>query len=124
MAKEKVEEKVEETTTTEKFIDPMTELIAKMRKEAMKTEVVLITSNDKRDSDSASTVYATCENQYFALAKIIPLNVEVEVEQCLIDVLSEVEIPLHIDEIVKGQKTGVSTYRMIKKFNISKVGKK
>lgn len=102
----------------EEEIIPMNVQAARAKKRAFKKKVVIISSNDKRDNDTATTVYATCENQYFALAKIIPLNIEVEVEQCLLDSLSEVEIMLQTDVVKDGVALGVSTPTFIKKYNI------
>lgn len=108
----------EDNTETEEEIIPMNVQAARAKKRAFKKKVVIISSNDKRDNDTATTVYATCENQYFALAKIIPLNIEVEVEQCLLDSLSEVEIMLQTDVVKDGVALGVSTPTFIKKYNI------
>ena len=102
----------------EEEIIPMNVQAARAKKKAFKKKVVIISSNDKRDNDTATTVYATCENQYFALAKIIPLNIEVEVEQCLLDSLSDVEIMLQTDVVKDGVALGVSTPTFIKKYNI------
>lgn len=102
----------------EEKIIPMNVQAARAKKRAFAKKVVIISSNDKRDNDTATTVYATCENQYFALAKIIPLNIEVQVEQCLLDALSDVEIMLQTDVVKDGVALGVATPTFIKKYNI------
>lgn len=94
-------------------------LIAKVKSEAFKTRVVTITSNDKRDNDVTTAVILTCENQYFNLSKIVPLNIPVELEQCLIDTAKDVKIPIHTDEVINGKRTGNSTTLLINKYNIS-----
>lgn len=102
----------------EEEIIPFNVLAARAKKAAMKTRVVIINSADKRDNDTASTAYAACENQYFSIARIVPLNCEVELEQCLIDTLSDVEIMLQVDSVRDGVALGVSAPQMIKKYNI------
>nr|DAK36321.1 MAG TPA: hypothetical protein [Caudoviricetes sp.] len=108
----------EDTEEVEEKIIPMNVQAARAKKRAFAKKVVIISSNDKRDNDTATTVYATCENQYFALAKIIPLNIEVQVEQCLLDALSDVEIMLQTDVVKDGVALGVATPTFIKKYNI------
>lgn len=108
----------EDIEEVEEKIIPMNVQAAIAKKRAFAKKVVIISSNDKRDNDTATTVYATCENQYFALAKIIPLNIEVQVEQCLLDALSDVEIMLQTDVVKDGVALGVATPTFIKKYNI------
>lgn len=92
---------------------------AQVKHEAFKTKVVTITSNDKRDNDIATTAILTCENQYFAISRIVPLGVPVEIEKCLIDSAKDVLIPIHVDEVINGRRTGNATVQMINKYNIS-----
>ena len=108
----------EETSNNEKTFS-FDDFVAKARAAAFKTRVVTITSNDKRDSNVETTVIATCENQYFGLTKILPLNVPIEVEQCLIDTLKEIKIPLHVPETINGRQTGNSVLSETNKYNIS-----
>lgn len=95
-------------------------LVLKVRKEAMKLVVVTITSNDSRDQGSTA-IYATCENQFFAKSRIVPLNTEVEIEQCLVDTLKEAKIVISQDEVIDGKRTGGSIAKEINKYNISYV---
>jgi len=108
----------EETSNNEKTSD-FDDFVAKAKAAAFKTRVVTITSNDKRDSNVETTVIATCENQYFGLTKILPLNVPIEVEQCLIDTIKEIKIPLHVPETINGRQTGNSVLSETNKYNIS-----
>lgn len=109
----KIEEKEEE------LLDEGKAFILKAKEAAFKTRLVTITSNDKRDSDVESTVIVTCENQYFGLSKIVPLNIQIQLEQCLIDTLKEIKIPLHIPEMINGKQTGNSILSKTNKYNIS-----
>lgn len=102
----------EEVGSFEDFID-------RARKAAFKTRIVTVTSNDKRDSNTDTTVIVTSENQFFGLTKVVPLNIPVELEQCLIDTLKEVRIPLHVPEMVNGRQTGNSILSQTNKYNIS-----
>lgn len=97
----------------------MAQWALELKGRALKTKVVTITSNDQRDNHLTSTVYLSCENQYWGISKIVPLNEKVELEQGLIDCAKDVEIMLHIDEIIDGVRTGNKTMRMIKKYSVS-----
>ena len=78
------------------------ELIAKVKKEAFAKRKVIITYNDKRDNNETNSAYLTCENMYFSLSKLVPLDTPVELEQCLINTAKEAKISVHRPDIVKG----------------------
>ena len=61
--------------------DMLRQAVAEAKKQAMKKKVVTLTSNDKRDNDYVTSVPLFFENQYFALDKIVPLGIPVELEQ-------------------------------------------
>ncbi|OUT06899.1 hypothetical protein [Campylobacter concisus] len=124
MAKKKDEnieiENNEEVETSEvEEVTNLQALVASVKKEAFKTRVVTITSNDKRDNDVTNAVMLTCENQFFNLSKVVPLNVPVELEQCLIDSAKDVRIPIHSDEVINGRRTGNAKVELVNKYNIS-----
>jgi len=123
-----VKEKVEDTANEpEENIEKKTpdlaansrEAIAKARQAAMKTRVVRITSNDKRDNDVATVAYLGFENQYFGISKLVPLDVPLELEQALIDIAKTTKITLHKDEIIDGKRTGNKIPVSVKKLNVS-----
>lgn len=91
-------------------------LVAKAKEEAFKKRVVTISSNDTRDNQHVTAVPLFFENQYFALDRIVPLNIPVELEQCLIDIAKSTTIAIHKRENSNG-KIGKTVYA--KKFNIS-----
>ena len=91
-------------------------LVAKAKEEAFKKRVVTISSNDTRDNQHVTAVPLFFENQYFALDRIVPLNIPVELEQCLIDIAKSTTIAIHKRENSNG-KIGKTIYA--KKFNIS-----
>jgi len=91
-------------------------LVAKAKEEAFKKRVVTISSNDTRDNQHVTAVPLFFENQYFALDRIVPLNIPVELEQCLIDIAKSTTIAIHKREHNNG-KIGKTVYA--KKFNIS-----
>lgn len=97
----------------------MREIIAKARKDAFKTRVVTITNKDAREADDATAAFLSCQNEYFELAKVVPLNVAVELEQCLIDVALCTNITLHKSEIKNGKPTGNKIPVPVKKYTIS-----
>ncbi len=94
-------------------------IAGQLKKAAMAKKIVKIHNNDKRDSHVTTTCYLSCENQHFGLSKIVPLDVAVELEQCLIDVALETQIINHVDEIVEGKRTGNKVPMMIAKYSVS-----
>ena len=79
------------------------ERAAEARLEAMKTHIVTITDNDQRENNLTTIVSVNCSNDYFDLGtRRIPLNVPVEVEQGFINVLKEIQIPMHVRDNVTG----------------------
>lgn len=97
----------------------MRTLIAKAREAAMATRIVTLSSNDKQESEWTTTAYLSMENQHFGLSKIVPLDVPVELEQCLIDIAKNTTITLHKDEIIDGRRTGNKIPTSVRKYNIS-----
>lgn len=93
--------------------------VKKIKDAAMKTQVVTITNRDSRENDLVTTAYLSCENQFFSISKIVPLDVPVELEKCLIDQAKAVTIPAHRDEIKNGRRTGNKRTVMVKKYTIS-----
>ncbi len=93
--------------------------IAQRKKEAFKTRVVTITNRDNRDNDVTTTAHLSFENQYFGLAKNVPLDIPVELEQALIDIAESTTITHHKDEVVNGKRTGNKIPVQTKKYVIS-----
>lgn len=93
--------------------------IAEKRKKAFKTRVVTITSKDTRENSVTTTAPLSFENQYFGLSKIVPLDVAVELEQGLIDVAKSTMITHHVDEVVKGVRTGNKITKRTNKYVVS-----
>ena len=95
------------------------EIVAEARKQAFTTRVVTITNKDSRESDVATAAYLSCQNEYFELSKAVPLDIAVELEQCLIDVALATNITLHQSENVNGRSTGNKIPVSVKKYTIS-----
>lgn len=95
------------------------EMVLTAKTAAFKTRIVTISNNDKRESDVMTTAYLSMENQHFAISKYVPLDVPVELEECLIEVARTTFITLHKDEIVDGRRTGNKIPVNTRKFNIS-----
>ena len=93
--------------------------IKAMKDRAMKTSVVTITNRDPRENTHMTTCYLSAENQYFGISKVIPLDIPVELEECLINVAESTMMPLHVDEVKNGKHTGNKVTRSVKKFTIS-----
>lgn len=95
------------------------QFIAKRKAEALKTRVVTITNKDNRDNDFTTTAPLSFENQYFGVAKNVPLDVPVELEQALIDIAESTMITHHKDEVVNGKRTGNKIAVSAKKYVVS-----
>lgn len=95
------------------------EMAMKAKTEAFKKRIVTISSNDKRESEWTTTAYLSCENQFFGISRIVPLDIPIELEVCLIDIAKTTEVTLHKDEIVNGRRTGNKVPVRTRKFNVS-----
>lgn len=105
-----------------KVLNPKQQLlltIAEMKKKALKKRIVTVSSNDKRDSEYTTTAYLSVSNQYMDIAKLVPLDIPVELEQCLISVAKTATITLHKDEIRDGRRTGNKVAVSVRKYNVS-----
>lgn len=107
-----------EKVETEKDLTPR-QRIAQRKKEAFRTRVVTITNKDPRDSAVTNTAHLSFENNYFGLAKNVPLDVPVELEVSLIKIAAATLMPLHKREIVDGKATGNMVTVRVKKYAIS-----
>lgn len=82
------------------------------KQEALKTHIVVITDNDQRENNFTQIVSVSCGNDYFDLGTMrIPLNTPVEVAQGFIDVLKEIQIPMHVRDTVSGLGKTVLRHR-------------
>ena len=117
-------------TDTDKVISPveqeavnqkvtLRQRVAEAKRKAMKTRVVTITNKDNRENDVATTAFLSFENQYFALAKHVPLDVPVELEEALIDVARSCVITLHKAEVIDGKRTGNAVPVPVNKYVVS-----
>ena len=102
-----------------KYERELRKLVLDAKDKAMATRVVTVSSNDKRDNDVVTTAYLSMENQHFGIAKYIPLDIPIELEECLIEVAKTTFITLHKDEIIDGRRTGNKVPVSTRKFNIS-----
>lgn len=112
VVKSKPEEPKKEVTT-------LRGKIAQAKAKAFKKRVVTISNNDKRENDVMTTCFLGMENQYFGISKIVPLDIPVELEECLISIAKDTTISMHKDEVVDGKRTGNKTTITVRKFNIS-----
>ena len=93
--------------------------VTKAKEKAMEKRVITISSNDKRDNDVTTVAYLGFENQYFGISKLVPLDIPIELEVCLIDIAKTTKITLHKDEIVNGKRTGNKIPASVKKLSVS-----
>lgn len=92
--------------------------IAEEKEKAFKLRKVVLTLNDKRESDVTTAVYIGFENQFFGKDRIVPLDIPVELEECLIEIARSTKITLHRDQIVNGRRTGNKVPIATNKYNI------
>lgn len=95
------------------------EVISNAKKRAFAKRVVTITNKDNREADVATTAYLSFQNSFFELSRIVPLDIPVELEECLIKVAKSTNITLHKAEVVKGRPTGNQVPVTAKKYTIS-----
>lgn len=88
--------------------------INKAREAAFTLKKVIIVLNDPNQSGSVSTSYISCDNQYFSLAKLVPLNIPIDLEQCLIATARDARIPLH-----QQKQDGTCYTVIVPKYNIT-----
>lgn len=115
----KVTTKKSGPTQSQEAIPGSRGFIAAAKKRAMATSIVTINNKDPRENNVATSVFLSMENQHFSIAKQVPLDTPVELEQCLINTAKGVTMTLHKDEIVNGQRTGNRTPVTVKKYTIS-----
>lgn len=85
---------------------------------ALKPHIVVITDNDQRENNYTQVVSVSCSNDYFDLGTMrIPLNTPVEVAQGFIDVLKEIQIPMHVRDSVTGLGKTVLRHRYSIAYN-------
>ena len=123
-AKEKEAEEENAPVTKDTAVDgqkTMGQLAKEAEDKARVTQVVTIVDNDQRENNQTTSVTVNCSNVYFDLGQIVlPLNTPVEVMQGHIDVLKEIEIPMHALD----PKTRLNTLKMRKRYSISLEDKK
>ncbi|WAK44647.1 hypothetical protein vBAmePPT11V19_00021 [Alteromonas phage vB_AmeP_PT11-V19] len=95
------------------------QFIAERKRAAMATKVVTITNKDPRENDVATTAPLSFENQHYSVAKNVPLDVPVELEQALINVAESTIITLHKDEVINGKRTGNKIPVPVNKYIVS-----
>lgn len=93
--------------------------VAEAKKAAFKTRIVTITNKDAREANVATTAHLSFENNYFGLAKNVPLDVPVELEVALIHIAKETEMTLHKAEVIDGKRTGNSIPVRVKKYSVN-----
>ena len=91
----------------------MAQIAKDMEKAARKLRRVIVHYNDPKDSHLVTSAYANCDNVYFSLGKIIPLDTSIELEQALCDNLEEAKIQVHVPD-PKG--SGNMIVKLIKKY--------
>jgi len=93
--------------------------VAEQKKKAFKTSIVTLTNKDPRDNTVMTTCYLSFENQYFGIARMVPLDIPVQLEAALIKIAASCVMTLHKDEIVNGKRTGNKVPTRVKKYAIS-----
>lgn len=108
-----VGEVVEEQTMKQKTLSQMAK---EAEARARKTRIVTIVDNDQRENNYSTSVTVNCGNEYFDLGQIVlPLNTPVEVMQGHIDVLKDIEIPMHTLD----PKTKLAATKLRRRYSIT-----
>ena len=94
----------------------MNKYAKKAEEDARKTRIVTITDNDQRENNQTTVAVVNCSNEWFDLGTVyIPLNVPIEVKRGHLNVLKEIEIPLH----TLNPKSGLNEIRLRPRYSIS-----
>jgi hypothetical protein len=93
--------------------------IKEAKEKAFKTRIVTITNKDKRENEVMTTAFLSVENEYFGKSRVVPLDIPVELEVCLIKIAESTMMTLHKDEIKNGQRTGNKVAVPTKKYIVS-----
>lgn len=119
--KVQAEPEVEEAPTPSKGgkVDPMQQLIADMRKQAMATKVVTVINNDPAENSVIQSEYVGFENQFFGKSYYVEYGVPTQLPQGVIEVLKSTPLIIHTDEYVDGKRTGNKVPKQVKKYTIS-----
>lgn len=107
------------TTAPKKAKKTRRQQIAEFKEKAYKTSIVTITNRDPRETSTATTAPLSVENDYFGIAKNVPLDIPVELEQCLIDQAEQCQIPHHKLEVVEGKETGNKVTVLASRYTVS-----
>jgi hypothetical protein len=94
-------------------------LVAAAKKAATAKSIVTLTNKDPRENATVTTAHLSVENQHFGVSRIVPLDIPVELEQCLIDLAESTMMTLHRDEVAGGKRTGNKVAVSVKKFAVS-----
>ena len=87
-----------------------------MEARARETVIVTIIDNDTRENNQTTVAVVNCSNEWFDLGTVyIPLNVPIEVKRGHLNVLKEIEIPLH----TLNPKSGLNEIRLRPRYSIS-----
>ena len=86
--------------------------IAKLKKEMVKTKVVRVNMVDKRENSEVTSYFV----QNGVVGRHIPLDVPIELEQCLVDQLRRTKVPTHVKDLY-----GNSSTKLVKKFFIEDI---
>lgn len=95
------------------------QVVSEAKKKAMTKRIVTITNKDPREASVVTSAYLSFQNAHFSMARVIPLDTPIELEECLISVAKSTTITLHKQEIKDGRNTGNHVPVVAKKYAIS-----
>lgn len=111
---EKAEAIKEANTSKGKKLTPIQMKIMK----ATDLSNVTITNLDP-DNSGASTVYACVENEYFNVSKVVPLDVPLALEACLIKKIKKMQSIGYVPVVKDGKNTGTFTHKAIPTYAVT-----
>lgn len=85
----------ESTSEPKVKVKSFNEVIAEERKKAFELVKVRITNLDPSENAVMKSVYASVENPYFSISKVIPLNTPVQIERALINNIRSMQLIIH-----------------------------
>ena len=79
---------------------------------------VTVTNLDP-DNAGASTVYSCVENEYFSIARVIPLDVPIALEEALIKDLKRRRTLSYVPVVKDGKNTGTFTHKAVPMYAVT-----
>jgi len=114
---EEAKEKKTKVTTDKSKGKKLTDIQVKNMKATALSNVTV--TNLDPDNSGASTVYACVENEYFSIARVIPLDVPIALEAALIKKIKNMQSLSYVPVVKNGKNTGTFTHKAVPTYAVT-----